>query len=181
MPSMVIRQAHGRLRMTNGVRVAPGLGTTLQHWSAVLLGLGALAVYLSTVSTLYRADVYLIREAPKVAAVRRDLRAELDMAEVMRTRAGPDEWVLSDNPGAAFRARRKVIPYLVDTSGTRVDAGSLTSELAIDKVGSYRPAVVVTWSRRLGRLNQFTRWLPDNGYRLERSYDNGWRLYVRGG
>lgn len=145
----------------------------------MLLGLAAIALYASTVSTLYRSEVYLIREAPKVAAVRRDLRAELDMAEVMRARAGPDDWVLSDNPNAAFRARRPVIPSLVDTSGTRVDAGSLTSEKATAAVAQYRPAVIVTWRSRLGRLDEFVRGLPAQGYRLDRTYEDGWRLYVR--
>ena len=43
----------------------------------------------------------------------------------------------------------------------------------------YRPAVVVTWRSRLGRLNDFVRGLPAQGYRLDRTYDDGWRLYVR--
>ena len=158
--------------MTNSLKV------TLP-WAGVVLGLAALGAYVWSVPALYRADLYLILDAEGVAERRRDLPAELDMAEVMRTRAGPGEWVLSDNPNAAFRARRPVIPSLVDTSGTRVDAGSLTSQRAIDAVARYRPAVIVTWSRRLGRLDDFARWLPENGYRLDRTYDNGWKLYVR--
>jgi Dolichyl-phosphate-mannose-protein mannosyltransferase len=160
------------LRMTNSLKV------TLP-WAGVVLGLAALGAYVWSVPALYRADLYLILDAEGVAERRRDLPAELDMAEVMRTRAGPGDWVLSDNPNAAFRARRPVIPSLVDTSGTRVDAGSLTADTAIDAVARYRPAVIVTWSRRLGRLDDFTRWLPENGYRLDRTYDNGWKLYVR--
>jgi len=145
------------------------------------IGLTALALYLWTVPAIYRANRYLIVEAEAVAERRRDLPAELDMAEVMRTAAGPTDWVLSDNPSAAFRARRLVIPSLVDTSGTRVDAGSLTDAQAIDAVERYRPAVIVTWARRLGRLDALTRWLPEHGYRLDRTYDNGWKLYLRSG
>ena len=158
-----------------------GLRMTRAEGPAALLGLAALGAYFWSVPALYRADLYLILDAEGVAERRRDLRAELDMAEVMRTRAGPGDWVLSDNPNAAFRARRPVIPSLVDTSGTRVDAGSLTADTAIDAVARYRPAVIVTWSRRLGRLDDFTRWLPENGYRLDRTYDNGWKLYLRSG
>jgi hypothetical protein len=146
---------------------------------AALLGLGAIALYVWTLLPIYRADRYLIWEAEEVAERRRDRVAELDMADVMRSRAGPGDWVLSDNPNAAFQARRKVIPSLVDTSGTRIDAGSLTSPIAIDAVTRYRPAVVVTWARRLGRLDDFTRWLTESGYRLDRTYDNGWKLYLR--
>jgi 4-amino-4-deoxy-L-arabinose transferase-like glycosyltransferase len=165
------------LRMTRG---GPGRVTALDT-GAALVGLAAVALYVWTLLPLYRADRYLIWEAEEVAERRRDRAAELDMAEVMRSQANPDEWVLSDNPNAAFQARRKVIPSLVDTSGTRVDAGSLTSPIAIDAVTRYRPAVVVTWARRLGRLDDFTRWLTESGYRLDRTYDNGWKLYVRSG
>lgn len=155
--------------------------TLYREVPAALLGLAALAVYLWNAPVLYRAERYLIVDAERVAEQRRDLPAELDMAEVIRTRVGPGEWVLADNPNAAFRAHRLVIPSLVDTSGTRIDAGSLTDAVAIDAVARYRPAVIVTWSRRLGRLDAFTRWLTDNGYHQDRTYDNGWKLYVRGG
>jgi hypothetical protein len=176
---------HGRsfaaLRMTGKWRLTgqPALGESSTRVLVSVLGLAALAIYLLDLVPLYRADVSLIQEAPLVAARRRDLAAELDMAEVMQARAGPNEWVLSDNPGAAFRARRFQIPALVDTSGTRIDAGSLTASIAIDAAGRYQPTVVVTWERRLGRLDAFTRWLPANGYRLDRTYPNGWDLYVR--
>ncbi len=143
------------------------------------LGLAVLGVYLWNLQPLYRTDLYVILDAERVAERRRDQAAELDMADVMLARAGPSDWVLSDNPNAAFRARRMVIPALADTSGTRVDAGSLTSARVIDLVAQYRPAVVVTWSRRLGRLDAFNRWLPEGGYQLDRTYENGWRLYVR--
>ena len=78
-----------------------------------------------------------------------------------------------------FDARRLVIPYLVDTSGTRIDAGSLTSDVAFDYVQSYRPSVIVTSPLRLGKLDGFMRRLPEIGYRLERSYTLGWHVYVR--
>ena len=64
--------------------------------------------------------VFLIREAPKIAAERRGRAVDLEIAEIIRSRTPPDSWVLADNPGAAFDARRLVIPYLVDTSGTRI-------------------------------------------------------------
>ena len=146
---------------------------------AAILGLTALALYLWSLPALYRAQLHLVQDAERVAEQRRDISAELDMADVMGARVKPDGWVISDNPNAAFRARRLVIPSLVDTSGTRVDAGSLTADRVIHAVQSYQPGVIVTWSRRLGRLDELTRWLPENGYQLDRSYDGGWKLYVR--
>ena len=102
-----------------------------------------------------------------------------EIAEIIRSRTPEDGWVLADNPGAAFDARRKVIPYLVDTSGTRVDAGSLTSPLVAEYVRRYRPSVIVTWPGRLGKLDEFVGQLPELGYRLEKRYDLGWKVYVR--
>ena len=138
-----------------------------------------MVAYATQLQPLYLADRFLIFDAEKVAIQRRNRPAELDMAQVMRERAAPGDWVLSDNPNAAFRARRLVIPSLVDTSGTRIDAGSLTSEKAATAVAHYRPAVIVTWRSRLGRLNDFMRGLSAQGYRLDRTYEDGWRLYVR--
>ena len=149
------------------------------HWLGVAIGVIGLLAYATQVQALYRADRYLIYDAESVAIQRRNRPAELDMAQVMRDRASPDDWVLSDNPNAAFRARRLVIPSLVDTSGTRVDAGSLTSEKASVAVAEYRPSVIVTWRGLLGRLDDFVRGLPAQGYRLDRTYEDGWRLYVR--
>jgi hypothetical protein len=155
-------------------------GLTWRGAAPALIGLAAVGVYLSTVPALCRSNLFIVVDAEGVAVRRRDEAAEREMSELMLAVAGPDEWVLSDNPNAAFRARRLLIPSLVDTSGTRVDAGSLTSPKVMDAVQRYRPAVIVTWPRRLGRLDEFTRWLPEAGYRLDREYESGWKLYVRG-
>ncbi|MCC7372236.1 MAG: DUF2079 domain-containing protein [Chloroflexi bacterium] len=147
--------------------------------AASLLGAAGIVGYLATVPTLHRADQYLLREAPRVAAERRDRAADLEIAEIIRSHTPPDGWVLADNPLAASMARRLVIPYLVDTSGTRIDAGSLTAPLALDYVQRYQPSAIVTWPRRLGKLDRFVGQLPALGYRLEKSYPIGWKVYVR--
>jgi hypothetical protein len=112
-------------------------------------------------------------------AERRGRAVDLEIAGIISDRTPPDGWVLADNPLAAFIARRKVLPYLVDTSGTRIDAGSLTAALAIDQIQRYQPSVIVTSPRRLGKLDDLTRRLPELGYRLEKSYELGWKVYVR--
>lgn len=147
--------------------------------AAAGVGLIGIAAYLAYLPSVYAADRYLLREAPRVAAERRGRAVDLEIAEIIRTATPPDGWVLADNPGAAFEARRKVIPYLVDTSGTRIDAGSLSPALAVEYVQRYQPSVIVTWPLRLGKLDDFAKRLPDLGYRLERRYDLGWRVYVR--
>lgn len=146
---------------------------------AAVVGAVGIVAYLATLPGVYAADRYLLREAPRVAAERRGRAVDQEIAEVIRTVTPPDGWVLADNPNAAFDARRKVIPYLVDTSGTRVDAGSLTSALAVEYVQRYQPSAIVTWPGRLGKLDAFVQRLPELGYRLERRYDLGWKVYVR--
>ena len=175
------RPREGRLRDA-GPRAAGDARSPRWLGPAIGAAIGAvgLAAYVTQLPRLYQANRYLIYDAEEVAIQRRNRPAELDMAQVMRERAAPGDWVLSDNPGAAFRARRLTIPALVDTSGTRVDAGSLTSAKAAAAVAQYRPAVVVTWRGRLGKLDEFVRGLPAQGYRLDRTYEDGWRLYVRG-
>jgi hypothetical protein len=147
--------------------------------TAALVGGVGIVAYLGSLPAVFVADRYLLREAPRVAWERRGGMVDLEIAEIIRSRTPPDGWVLADNPGAAFAARRKVIPYLVDTSGTRVDAGSLTSALAVEYIQRYQPSVIVTWPRRLGKLDDFVRQLPALGYRLETDYDLGWKVYVR--
>jgi Dolichyl-phosphate-mannose-protein mannosyltransferase len=146
--------------------------------SAVVGGAGLLA-YVWTLPAVFVTDLYLLREAPRVEWNRRGGAVDVEIAEIIGARTPPDGWVLSDNPNAAFEARRKVIPYLVDTSGTRIDAGSLTSTLVTEYVQRYQPKVIVTWPRRIGKLDDFVGRLPELGYRLEKGYDLGWKVYVR--
>ena len=39
--------------------------------------------------------------------------------------------------------------------------------------------MIVTWPGRLGKLDEFVGQLPELGYRLEKRYDLGWKVYVR--
>lgn len=155
------------------------VGVNLCGVVAAAVGAVGILAYVFFLPSVWAADRYLLREAPRVAAERRGRAVDLEIAETIVRATPPDGWVLADNPGAAFQARRKVIPYLVDTSGTRIDAGSLTSSLATEYVQRYQPSVIVTWPLRLGKLDAFVRRLPELGYRLEKSYELGWKVYVR--
>ena len=140
-----------------------------------------LIVYAGSLPVLWRADQELLRDADEKA--RRDYAGTLEQAALMAELVGPDGYVLTDQPLAAYFARRAVPPWLVDTSGTRVDAGSLTSEVAIRESERYLPGVVVTMRRRLGKLEGFNRWLARD-YRLLKSYPGSdpsvpLQLYVR--
>lgn len=154
-----------------------------QRWpelAVFIIGLIPLVAYLADLQRVWRADHFIVYESAAVAARRRDVDAEIEMADLIARVTGRDEFVLTDNPNAAFRARRLVPPKLVDTSGTRIDAGSLTDALAISTAERYRPTVVITSPLRMGKLGGFVRWLSEDRYRLVRTYgDNAWRVYVR--
>lgn len=177
------------LALLGGLAVA-GVGAAVRSGRAlagpsrklgVLAGLAAMAIYATTVPALWRADRELLRDAE--TRVRRDFAGAQEQSLLMGALAGPSDFVLTDNPYAAFLARRLVPPWLSDTSGTRIDAGSLTSEIAIREAVWSQPKVVVTWRRRLGKLEEFNRWLAQD-YRLLKTYPgsdpaNPLRLYVR--
>lgn len=148
-------------------------------WVAAVVGVVGIVAYLASVPAVYAADRYQLRIAPQIAIERRGRAVDLEIAGIIRERTPVDGWVLADNPLAAYMAGRKVLPYLVDTSGTRIDAGSLTTGLAVDQIQRYQPSVIVTWPRRLGKLDDLTRRLPELGYRLEKEYALGWKVYVR--
>jgi hypothetical protein len=151
--------------------------------SAPIIGVALLAAssYLGDLQRVWRADIYMLHEAGRVAERRRDLDSEMEIAEIMGRLSSPSEYVLTDNPNAAFRARRLVPPKLVDTSGTRIDAGSLTDALAISTVQQYQPPVIVTAPNRMAKLNGFERWMGEGHYELAKSYDIGWKVYLRRG
>ena len=164
------------------VALASLLRSRQSGWAAAAAaGLLALGVYAALAPGLWRAGWALADDTDERA--RRDYAGTRAQAELMAGLSGPDDWVLTDHPLAAFEARRPMPPWLVDTSGTRIDAGALTSEQVIQEVEQYRPTVIVTLRRRLGKLEAFRRWLADH-YVLLQTYPGSdpstpLQLYVR--
>jgi hypothetical protein len=146
-----------------------------------VVGVIAAVSYLGDIPRVWRADVFMLHEAGRVAENRRDIASELEIANIMTRLSGPSEYVITDNPNAAFRARRLVPPKLVDTSGTRIDAGSLTDALAINTAERYQPPIIVTAPNRMAKLSGFVRWMVDGRYDLVKTYDVGWKVYLRQG
>jgi hypothetical protein len=149
---------------------APGL--------VVVLGI---VLYLVTLPSIWHVNRELLRDGD--VKVRRDYAGTQEQAALMAAITAPSDFVLTDNPNGAFQARRLVPPWLVDTSGTRVEAGSLTSEVVLREARQYDPKVVVIWRRRLGKLDEFNRWL-EREYRLVKTYPGSdpsepLKLYVR--
>jgi hypothetical protein len=169
----------------SGLRSAPAAGSVRRIISGplptALVALAAVGIYAANLTPLWRADRDLLHDDAERA--HRDYAGTEEQAALMAALTLPTDFVLTDNPIAAFQARRLVPPWLVDTSGTRVDAGSLTSDTVIREAGRYEPKVIVTSRRRLGKLEGFNRWLASN-YRPIKTYPGSdpsapLQLYVR--
>jgi hypothetical protein len=140
-----------------------------------VLGIVAYALALPGVVKQDRAVIW-----PDVAATerQRDRHTELALVKAFRELAAPNDFVVSDNPLAAFEAGRLVPPWLADPSGTRIDAGSITAPALIAQMQRYQPRAVATWRGRTGKLDTYVKWL-DAHYRLVATYaDGAWRLYA---
>jgi hypothetical protein len=97
-------------------------------------------------------------------------RSEADVVE--RLRRLPDgAWVISDDPGFAWRAGHRVPGQLVDVSKKRFQQGSLTLGDIRDAAEDPRVCAVVVWSReRLGSLDALPRRLQQLGYERAATY-----------
>lgn len=75
-----------------------------------------------------------------------------EAAVVSQLRALPKgAWVISDEPGLAWRADRRVPPILVDGSVLRVREHLVTTPLVARAAADPRVCAVVVWSTRYGR------------------------------
>ncbi|MEX2253813.1 MAG: hypothetical protein WEC34_00085 [Acidimicrobiia bacterium] len=91
-------------------------------------------------------------------------RSEADVVE--RLAALPDDaWVISDDPGFAWRAEHRVPGEFVDVSVKRFQQGNLTTDVVSDAAADRRVCAVLVWSaERLGSLRALPARLRELGY-----------------
>lgn len=83
----------------------------------------------------------------------------------------PGAWVLSDDPGLAWRAGRRVPANLVDGSILRIDEGLVTTRTVRKAAAEPRVCAVVVWSERWGaHLPGLPTDLRAEGFTLEHHY-----------
>lgn len=89
-----------------------------------------------------------------------------DAAVVKRLRDLPDgAWVITDEPGLAWRAGRQMPPALDDASVKRIDQGMITTDFLAGAASARHVCAVAVWSYRYGaRLPGLERALSDAGY-----------------
>jgi hypothetical protein len=101
-----------------------------------------------------------------------------DAVEIIKTYAGTTDYIITDEQILAFFAERDVPPNLVDTSHMRISSGYLDSEMVIELAEQYRVKVIVLWTGRLKRLEDFVNYVKVN-YELVKDYGSGHEVYVR--
>ncbi|MCC6177853.1 MAG: glycosyltransferase family 39 protein [Chloroflexi bacterium] len=133
--------------------ISPRLGQAL----AVLVALG-LATYVVFLPAVAQRDADLMFDPdplendppsywyPEVAATLHDL-------------TDPADKIVTDHPYLTFRAGRLVPPPLVESSVTRVVAGSLTPEDAIAEATRYDAKAVLLWADKLTTMREFKTWV----------------------
>lgn len=104
-------------------------------------------------------------------------------AVVERLRALPsDALVISDDPGFAWRADRRVPGNFVDVSMKRFQQRALTTDVVARAAGSSDVCAVVVWSpARLGSLRDLPDRLADEGFRPVERFGRSRVLYERPG
>jgi hypothetical protein len=95
-----------------------------------------------------------------------------ERAVVNRLRALPaGAWVISDDPGFAWRAERRVPGDFVDVSEKRERDHQITARVVADAARSARVCAVVIWSNaRFGSLTSLPGRLYDEGYEVVARY-----------
>lgn len=102
---------------------------------------------------------------------------------VDRLRALPDDaWVISDDPGFAWRAGRRVPGNFVDVSMKRFQQGQLDEAVVAKAAADPRVCAVLVWSKdRLGSLPELPDALAREGYEVVERFpgEDGRVLYAR--
>ena len=105
-----------------------------------------------------------------------------EQAVVDRLRALPaGAWVISDDPGFAWRADRRVPGNFVDVSKKRVQQRQLTARVVARAAAERQVCAVVVWSsERFGSMAALPRRLTTAGYEVAARYGGARTLYERG-
>ena len=92
-----------------------------------------------------------------------------EAAASLRAITDPHEMTVTDHPYITFRADRLVPPPLVESSVTRVLAGSLTPDDAIAEATRYNAQAVLLWADKLTTMREFKTW-TDRTFVAVRAY-----------
>jgi hypothetical protein len=92
-----------------------------------------------------------------------------EVSATLRSITDPPEMIVTDHPYLTFRADRLVPPPLVESSVTRVLAGSLTPDDAIAEATRYDAQAVLLWADKLTTMRELKSWV-DKTFVAVRTY-----------
>ncbi|MCC7367032.1 MAG: glycosyltransferase family 39 protein [Chloroflexi bacterium] len=92
-----------------------------------------------------------------------------EAASTLRAITDPTEMIVTDHPYITFRAGRLVPPPLVESSVTRVLAGSLTPEDTIAEATRYNAQAVLLWADKITTMREVKSWV-DRSFVAVRAY-----------
>lgn len=92
-----------------------------------------------------------------------------EVASTLRAITDEHDMIVTDHPYLTFRAGRLVPPPLVESSVTRVLAGSLTPDDAIAAATQYNARAFLLWADKLTTMRELKTWV-DRNYVAVRAY-----------
>lgn len=148
------------------------LAISILQRAILILGLGALTLYLLELPQMIRAD-------QKWLAAPEDHydRAGRTAARLIEEITEPNDFIIADYPMIAFRTGRKVPPSLCAPSGKRVNTGGLMVDELIAITEKYHPKAIVLWSRELSKMPAYVDWVIHR-YRVAWWYGHRFQIYV---
>jgi len=90
-----------------------------------------------------------------------------------------DALVITDNPGLAWRAERRIPGFLVDSSIKRIEQHQITTAVLARAAARSDVCAVLVWDDRYGNRPHLPARLADIGYRVEARYGGPRVLYER--
>ena len=107
--------------------------------------------------------------------------AEAAAVDDLRERVPANAEVITDDPGLAWRADRRVPGELVDASIKRIEQGQITTTVVVDAADTDSVCAVLVWDDRYADLPGLADRLAAVGYDDVARYGEGRALYVKDG
>jgi hypothetical protein len=85
-----------------------------------------------------------------------------EVSDTLRAITDPHEMIVTDHPYLTFRADRLVPPPLVESSVTRVLAGSLTPDDFVTEATRYDAKAVLLWADKITTMREVKTWTDRN-------------------
>ena len=142
-------------------RAAEFAGNRTRRWPGLAFGL-----LVSLAAALYAAALpsQLARDRELLLAddlFERDASAPLygDAIATLERTTPTGSYIVTDHAYLAFAAARPVPPFLAEASATRVHAGTLTDDQAIDNTQRFHSQAVLLWADKLSDLRRYRSWV----------------------